>query len=643
MIMPHDQTHKSATDSSLRKQSKGGTQQREVSSLNKLQLLADKSPQTAQMMGLKDQMQKKQNPIQLKSEGSGGSKTLPAQLQSGVEQLSGLNMSDVKVNYGSTEPSKIGAAAYAQGSNIHLGPGQERHLPHEAWHVVQQKKGNVPITNTINGTPVNENSSLEKEADQMGSKAQGLGKSASSVLQKVSLNVKDRGIIQKVESDEAAVAEPQVEAAPNPVLIEKLLKYRGLVDMAKNAQTILNDGDIWKSILDETNVMEVTETVGGLAGATTKAGGDGSQAISGADKVAGDISASVGSSITALFGIIKSVRTLYQGFKDKDKMAAAMGSREFVNAVKSGLQTANSIIKATSGVVNPAIAAAIPGLGIVVSAADIMINLHNSLNASQAESEMSQVSESHKTQLIALVGPSPEESAKNLFLNESRGKVFHKKEYLRLRPGAMARLEGIAASEQQETDFNTFKTEMGLPASISFSEFYMAVRSYELGSKLQEINQKRKVHGGNQIFTSLISIAGDIAAFFPADGGITAATLKGTAAAISGGLAAGKFIQQQSRNKGWFGADKDRSSDAKHQEYVQHAKSIYMILAQAGLKDKEEMSLQTSDIDKIIPVESMISAAGASPSAVYNTNYGDKKSKTDQAKLIVDSMKKGRG
>jgi hypothetical protein len=39
----------------------------------------------------------------------------------------------------------------------------------------------------------------------------------------------------------------------------------------------------------------------------------------------------------------------------------------------------------------------------------------------------------------------------------------------------------------------------------------------------------------------------------------------------------------------------------------------------------------------------MISATGASPKAVYNTNYGNKKSVFDQAKLIVDSMKKGRG
>ncbi|MFC5470277.1 DUF4157 domain-containing protein [Cohnella suwonensis] len=37
--------------------------------------------------------------------------------------------------------ASIGAQAYAQGTDIHVGPGQEKHLPHEAWHVVQQKKG----------------------------------------------------------------------------------------------------------------------------------------------------------------------------------------------------------------------------------------------------------------------------------------------------------------------------------------------------------------------------------------------------------------------------------------------------------------------------------------------------------------------
>ncbi len=34
--------------------------------------------------------------------------------------------------------ASIQAEAYAQGSDIHVGSGQEKHLPHEAWHVVQQ-------------------------------------------------------------------------------------------------------------------------------------------------------------------------------------------------------------------------------------------------------------------------------------------------------------------------------------------------------------------------------------------------------------------------------------------------------------------------------------------------------------------------
>jgi Domain of unknown function (DUF4157) len=61
----------------------------------------------------------------------------------GLEQLPGLDMSDVQVQYNSPKPAEIHALAYAQGNQIHVGPGQERHLPHEAWHVVQQKHGRV--------------------------------------------------------------------------------------------------------------------------------------------------------------------------------------------------------------------------------------------------------------------------------------------------------------------------------------------------------------------------------------------------------------------------------------------------------------------------------------------------------------------
>ncbi len=100
-----------------------------------------------------------------------GSGNLPENLQYGVESLSGQPMDDVHVHYNSPKPNKFGAAAYAQGDEIHLGPGQEQYLPHEAWHVAQQRQGRVEPTIQTKGLSINEDEALEKEADEMGEKA----------------------------------------------------------------------------------------------------------------------------------------------------------------------------------------------------------------------------------------------------------------------------------------------------------------------------------------------------------------------------------------------------------------------------------------------------------------------------------------
>ena len=80
-------------------------------------------------------------------------------------------MDHVQVHRNSAEPAKVGAHAYAQGSQIHLAPGQDRHLPHEAWHVVQQAQGRVRPTLQLKGVSVNDDPGLEKEADTMGAQA----------------------------------------------------------------------------------------------------------------------------------------------------------------------------------------------------------------------------------------------------------------------------------------------------------------------------------------------------------------------------------------------------------------------------------------------------------------------------------------
>lgn len=90
-------------------------------------------------------------------------------------------MDDVKVHYQSDKPAQLQAHAYAQGNDIHLAPGQERHLPHEAWHVVQQKQGRVAATRQLKGAvAVNEDAGLEAEADVMGASAASMGGSGGS-------------------------------------------------------------------------------------------------------------------------------------------------------------------------------------------------------------------------------------------------------------------------------------------------------------------------------------------------------------------------------------------------------------------------------------------------------------------------------
>ena len=51
-------------------------------------------------------------------------------------------------------------------------PEQEKHLPHEAWHVVQQAQGRVKPTMQLKGGAfVNDEAGLEREADLFGAKA----------------------------------------------------------------------------------------------------------------------------------------------------------------------------------------------------------------------------------------------------------------------------------------------------------------------------------------------------------------------------------------------------------------------------------------------------------------------------------------
>ncbi|MCP3957464.1 MAG: DUF4157 domain-containing protein [bacterium] len=116
-------------------------------------------------------------PMQLKEARGPDNRTgMPDRLKNGLEQLSGRDLSGVRVHYNSSKPAQVQALAYTQGQDIHVGPGQQRHLPHEGWHAVQQMEGRVRPTMRASGVAINDDVKLEREADSLGAKAQRSGR-----------------------------------------------------------------------------------------------------------------------------------------------------------------------------------------------------------------------------------------------------------------------------------------------------------------------------------------------------------------------------------------------------------------------------------------------------------------------------------
>jgi hypothetical protein len=100
---------------------------------------------------------------------STGNRTgLPLSLKQNLEAASGLDLSDVQVHRNSPQPASLDAEATTQGRQIHLGPGAEPHLAHEAWHVLQQMQGRVASRGELKGININDDVGLEAEADRMG-------------------------------------------------------------------------------------------------------------------------------------------------------------------------------------------------------------------------------------------------------------------------------------------------------------------------------------------------------------------------------------------------------------------------------------------------------------------------------------------
>jgi hypothetical protein len=153
-------------------------------------------------------------PIQKQANHTG----LPDDLKTGVENRSGFSMDDVRVHYNSSKPAQLQALAFTQGTDIHVAPGQEKHLPHEAWHVVQQRQGRVQPTFQMKGmgVGVNDDPGLEREADEHNVIQCKIIKFGHK-LQEAEIFPSD--VVSKLEVDEAANA--ALEAGAEGPIVER--------------------------------------------------------------------------------------------------------------------------------------------------------------------------------------------------------------------------------------------------------------------------------------------------------------------------------------------------------------------------------------------------------------------------------------
>ena len=179
----------------------------QVSQLRAFQDMVNNSPQakhTAQLQAIADNHSAQQRqPIQKKENNTG----LPDSLKTGMENLSGMSLDDVKVHRNSDKPAQLQAHAYAQGTDIHLGSGQEKHLPHETWHVVQQKQGRVKPTMQMKGkVNINDDARLEKEADVMGAKALHQQSVSPFSLQFKTSSMNESGTLQEMANNSPQVS-----------------------------------------------------------------------------------------------------------------------------------------------------------------------------------------------------------------------------------------------------------------------------------------------------------------------------------------------------------------------------------------------------------------------------------------------------
>ncbi len=233
--------------------------------------IANNSPQAKQAAQLQviaaNHPTQQQQPSQKKASPEPGVREnntgLPDNLKSGIENLSGYSMDDVKVHYNSDKPAQLQALAYTQGTEIHVAPGQEKHLPHETWHVVQQMQGRVKPTMQAQGMAINDNPALEREADMMGVKAACVNRPDSFANEASQKKSNSESTFQFVDNQPEAIAQRKLQALANNS--PRVTQLKMVIQLAKTGDGDEIPGFLYHATTAEAATAIMEEGLGGVS------------------------------------------------------------------------------------------------------------------------------------------------------------------------------------------------------------------------------------------------------------------------------------------------------------------------------------------------------------------------------------------
>jgi hypothetical protein len=191
---PEEEPEQMKSEQSIQRLEEPEEEPEQMKSEQSIQRLEEPEEEPEQMkseQSIQRQAVPEEEPEQMKSErsaiqrqaapavSSGSGNSIPGAVRAKMEKSFGTSFGDVNIHTNSTQAKSIGALAYTQGSNIHFAPGRydpqspagQSLLGHELTHVVQQRAGRVPKPTQSKALPINADTALEKEADDMGAKA----------------------------------------------------------------------------------------------------------------------------------------------------------------------------------------------------------------------------------------------------------------------------------------------------------------------------------------------------------------------------------------------------------------------------------------------------------------------------------------